>query len=152
MATMTPVATRDVSVGAVRRRVLPTLHPRPALIETALLLGLLTVALLIRWHGLVDIPRYTDEVNETMSAIDIAQGRILPLVSPTKHVGAYFNYLLAGVILVVGKSPDLPRYVVLVAGTLTVALTYGYARCLGGRVAGFVAASLLAVSAPHVLL
>ena len=35
---------------------------------------------------------------------------------------------------------------------LTVLLTYGYARTLGGRWAGLIAAGLLAVSAPHVLL
>ena len=114
--------------------------------------GLIFFALVIRLQGLGDVPRYTDEVLETMPAIDIAQGHILPLVSTSKHIGAFFNYVLAGVIALFGKSLDLPRYVVLTTGVLTVALTYGYARRLGGPVAGLVAAGLLAVSAPHVLL
>ena len=123
-----------------------------AILEALLLLGVLALALFVRYRWLTEIPRYTDEVNETMSAIDIAQGRTFPLVSPTKHVGAYFNYLLAALILVVGKSPDLPRLVVLATGVATVAVTYGYARRLGGRGAGIAAAGLVAVSAPHVLL
>lgn len=110
------------------------------------------VALLLRARNLSDIPRYTDEINEILPAIDIAQGYILPLVSGPKHIGAFFDYLLAAAIRLFGKSPDLPRLVVLATGLATVVLTYGYARALGGRAAGLLAAGLLAVSAPHVLL
>ncbi|MDP8924929.1 MAG: glycosyltransferase family 39 protein, partial [Chloroflexota bacterium] len=123
-----------------------------ALAHVALVAALILVALVLRIRELDDIPRYTDEVIEVMTATDIARGRIFPLVSPSKHIGAYFNYLIAGVIVLVGKSPDLPRYVALAAGLATVLLTYGYARRLGGPLAGLAAAGLLAVSAPHVLL
>lgn len=152
MATLArdPARARGLDVGwRLSILALPRSH---VLAEAAMVAGLLLVALVIRLRWLADIPRYTDEVLEVMSAIDIAQGRILPLVSPSKHIGAYFNYLIAGVIALVGKAPDLPRYVVLAAGLATVLLTYLYARRLGGRLAGLAAAGLLVVSAPHVLL
>lgn len=120
--------------------------------ELALLVGVMLVAFVLRARLLSDVPRYTDEVNEIQAAIDIARGRSLPTVSGTKHVGAFFDYLLAAAILAFGRSPDLPRQVVLAAGLATVLLTYGYARSLGGRYAGLLAAGWLAVSAPHVLL
>src|SRR4051794_29332220 len=126
-------------------------YPR-VLAEALLVTGLTILAFAIRVHMLGDLPRYTDEVNETMSAVDIARGHTLPLVSPSRHIGAYFNYLVAGVILVVGKLPDLPRYVALATGVATVLVAYGYGRRLGGPLAGFIGASLLTVSAPHVLL
>jgi len=120
--------------------------------ELALLGGITLLSLLLRVHYLSDIPRYTDEIDEILPAIDIAQGRALPLVSGPKHIGAFFDYVLAGAMVVFGRSPELPRAVVLVAGTATVLLTYGYARALGGPPAGLLAAAFLAVSAPHVLL
>jgi 4-amino-4-deoxy-L-arabinose transferase-like glycosyltransferase len=115
-----------------------------------LAVGVLAVALRVR--HLTDIPRYTDEINEIMPAFDIVRGISFPLMSGPKHIGALFDYVLAGAMLVFGRSPDLPRSVVLVAGLLTIAVTYGYARSLGGRWVGLLAAGLLAVSAPHVLL
>lgn len=116
----------------------------------ALAVGLLAVALRARY--LADIPRYTDEINEILPAFDIVRGESFPLVSGPKHLGAMFDYILAAAMLVFGRSADLPRVVVLIAGLATVLLTYGYARSLGGRWAGLLAAGLLAVSAPHVLL
>jgi 4-amino-4-deoxy-L-arabinose transferase-like glycosyltransferase len=110
------------------------------------------VTLVVRIQHLTDIPRYADEINEITPAFDIVRGTSFPLVSGPKHLGALFDYVLAGSMLVFGRSPDLPRGLVLVAGLLTVLMTYGYARALGGRWAGLLAAGLLAVSAPHVLL
>src|SRR4051812_45799521 len=117
-----------------------------------LALGVAVFTVLVRVQYLVDIPRYADEINEITPAFDIVRGTSFPLVSGPKHLGALFDYILAGAMLVFGRSPDLPRTVVLVAGLATVLLTYGYARTLGGRWAGLIAAGLLAVSAPHVLL
>ena len=117
-----------------------------------LVVGVAMLAVALRVQHLTDIPRYTDEINEITPAFDIVRGRSFPLVSGPKHLGALFDYVLAGAMLVFGRSPDLPRIVVLVTGLGTVLLTYGYARTLGGRWAGLLAAGLLAVSAPHVLL
>jgi 4-amino-4-deoxy-L-arabinose transferase-like glycosyltransferase len=116
----------------------------------AIALAVLTVA--VRAQYLTDIPRYVDEINEITPAFGIVRGTSFPLMSGPKHLGALFDYILAGAMLVFGRSPDLPRVVVLVAGVLTVLLTYHYARTLGGRWAGLIAAGLLAASAPHVLL
>jgi 4-amino-4-deoxy-L-arabinose transferase-like glycosyltransferase len=117
-----------------------------------LAVGVALVAVFLRAQYLTDIPRYTDEINEITPAFDIVRGTSFPLVSGPKHLGSFFDFVLAGALLVFGRSPDLPRIVVLVAGLATVLLTYGYARTLGGRWAGLIAAGLLAVSAPHILL
>jgi 4-amino-4-deoxy-L-arabinose transferase-like glycosyltransferase len=122
------------------------------LLELVVLAAIGLGAFWLRAQHLSDIPRYTDEINEILPAFDIARGRSFPLTSGPKHIGAFFDYMLAGAILVFGRSPDLPRQVVFVAGLVTVLLAYGYARSLGGRWAGLLAAGLLGVSAPHVLL
>jgi 4-amino-4-deoxy-L-arabinose transferase-like glycosyltransferase len=114
--------------------------------------GVALLSVWLRAQYLTDIPRYTDEINEITPAFDIVRGTSLPLVSGPKHLGSFFDFVLAGTMLVFGRSPDLPRVVVLVASLVTVFLTYGYARTLGGRWAGLIAAGLLAVSAPHILL
>jgi 4-amino-4-deoxy-L-arabinose transferase-like glycosyltransferase len=110
------------------------------------------VAFWDRFQYLQDIPRYTDEINEILPAFDIARGKSFPLMSGPKHIGALWDYILAGAMIVFGRSPDLPRLLIFAAGLGTLAATYGYARSLGGKWAGLVAVSLLAVSAPHVLL
>ena len=117
-----------------------------------LAVGLALLTVFLRVQHLTDIPRYTDEINEITPAFDIVRGTSLPLVSGPKHLGSFFDFILAGAMLVFGRSPDLPRVVILVAGLATVLLTFGYARTLGGRWAGLIATGLLAVSAPHVLL
>jgi 4-amino-4-deoxy-L-arabinose transferase-like glycosyltransferase len=117
-----------------------------------LAIGVVLLSVLVRIQYLSDIPRYTDEINEITPAFGIVRGTSFPLVSGPKHLGSAFDYVLAGALLVFGRSPDLPRVVVLITGVVTVLLTYGYARTLGGRWAGLFAAGLLAVSAPHVLL
>ncbi len=117
-----------------------------------LVLAVWTVAVAVRAQYLTDIPRYTDEINEILPAFDIVRGTRFPLMSGPKHLGALFDYVLAGAMFVFGRSPDLPRTVVFVTGLLTMLLAYGYARSLAGRWAGLLAAALLAVSAPHVLL
>lgn len=105
-----------------------------------------------RVQHLTDIPRYTDEINEILPAFDIVRGTRFPLVSGPKHIGALWDYLLAGGFIVFGRSPDLPRVMILLAGLATLAVAFGYARALGGKWAGLLAVALLAVSAPHVLL
>src|SRR5215204_52454 len=110
-----------------------------------LALGIGFLAIAVRAQHLTDIPRYTDEINEILPAFDIVRGRSFPLMSGPKHLGALFDYVLAGAMVVFGRSPELPRTVVLGAGLLTVLLTFGYARALGGRWAGLLAAALLAV-------
>src|ERR1051325_10393500 len=98
--------------------------------EALTLLAILGLAWFLRARYLADIPRYTDEVNEVQAAIDIAHGKTYPLVSGTKHIGALFDYLLAGAVIGLGRYPDLPRQLALAVGLLTVPAAYGYARYL----------------------
>ena len=123
-----------------------------ALSFPTLAIAVTVLAVLVRIQYLSDIPRYLDEINEITPAFGIVRGTSFPLVSGPKHLGAFFDYILAGAMLVFGRSPDLPRAVVLSTGLVTVLITFCYARTLGGRWAGLIGAGLLAVSAPHVLL
>ncbi|MCC7369540.1 MAG: glycosyltransferase family 39 protein [Chloroflexi bacterium] len=118
----------------------------------ALLIAVAVLGFGNRVQYLTDLPRYTDEINEILPAFDIVRGTRFPLMSGPKHIGAFWDYLLAGGMLLFGRSPDLPRMMILAAGLATLAVTFGYARSLGGRWAGLLAMGLLAVSAPHVLL
>ena len=63
----------------------------PFIVEAIIFTGILLCAWGLRARYLGDVPRYTDEVNEVQAAIDIARGRMYPLVSGTKHVGALFD-------------------------------------------------------------
>ncbi len=89
-----------------------------------LLLGSLTLlALLIRLPYWQVIPAANDEVNQTIFALDIAQGRTLPLVGNDAYAGPAFFYLLAALLRMGIREPVLGRAVVLVSGTLTVPIT-----------------------------
>ena len=66
-----------------------------------------------RIQHLADIPRYADEINEVLPAFDIARGTRFPLMSGPKHIGAFWDYILAGGMIVFGRAPDLPRLLIL---------------------------------------
>ena len=124
------------------------------------------LALAIRWPYLWLVPRFTDETLEVQASLAILRDGARPLTNYDSYYGALYNYLVAGALALTGESPLAPRVVVLVAGILTVAATYGLGRALslrlpgalwGGatlpaaRCVGIVAATLLAVNGPHIV-
>src|SRR5688500_19195292 len=61
-----------------------------------LAIGIGLLAVVLRLHHLTDIPRYTDAINEITPAFGVVRGTSFPLVSGPKHLGACFDYFLAG--------------------------------------------------------
>jgi 4-amino-4-deoxy-L-arabinose transferase-like glycosyltransferase len=76
----------------------------------------------------------------------------VPLVANDPHYGPAWNYLLAGLMVLFGPSPDLPRLVALFLGTALVVLTYLFARDLAGRWPAAIAAGLLLTSGGHIVI
>jgi 4-amino-4-deoxy-L-arabinose transferase-like glycosyltransferase len=119
--------------------------------DVLMMAALLVVAELVRLPYLWAIPRFTDESNEALRALMIAQGRWLPLTNVDPYIGPLWNYVLAGVFLVTGPSLYVPRAVVALFGILTLVPTYLLGRGIGGPGVGVLAAAFLALSPAHVV-
>ncbi len=132
---MTGPAPRRVATAARRAA-------RPA----GLTLAFVVLAAAIRWPALHDIPRYTDETGEVATAIAIAFDGARPLVHNDAYRGPFWAYLLAGVLAWTGPDPDVPRRFALGLGALAVGATYLLGRAVAGRLAGGVAALLMATA------
>lgn len=110
------------------------------------------VGLTLRLPHVWTIPTLTDEANEVLRGLAVAEGRLLPLTNVNTYLGSFYNYLLAGLFLVLGPDLFAARALVAVAGALTVPATYLLARELGaGRRVAVVAAGLLATSGTHIV-
>ena len=130
----------------------PWSRPRLALVDCAALIGLAFLALVIRVPSLLTVPRFTDEQLEVLYTLPLYRHQALPLVGFDPTSGPIFSYLLAALFWVVGPQPYVPRLLVLLIGVATVAAVYLLGRSVGGRLAGLIAAGLLATSATHVLI
>lgn len=129
----------------------PWSRPRLALVDCAALVGLALLALVIRVPSLLTVPRFTDEQLEVLYTLPLYRHQALPLVGFDPDNGPIFSYLMAALFWVVGPQPYVPRVLVLLIGVATVAAVYLLGRSVGGRLAGLIAAGLLATSATHVL-
>src|SRR4051794_4142666 len=119
--------------------------------EVVLVVALVLLAAAVRWPNLNILPPYTDETEESLRAWAIAQGQLRALTNVDAYVGALWSYVVAGGVRILGRSPEVPRLLSLVAGAMTVAATYLLGRQLHGVLVGALAAFLLAVSAAHIL-
>jgi 4-amino-4-deoxy-L-arabinose transferase-like glycosyltransferase len=117
-----------------------------------LLAAVFVLAVLIRWPHLWQVPRFTDELQEVLWSIAIWRGEMLPLTAVDSYYGPLWSYLLAGLFVLFGPSPELPRLTALLFGAGFVLLTYGFARDLAGRWPAVVAAGLLLTSGGHVII
>lgn len=97
------------------------------------------------------MPRFTDEQIEVLYALPLYRQQALPLIGPDPYNGPLHTYLLAGAFWIFGPEPQTPRLLSVLVGVATIVATYCLGRRLGGRLAGCVAAGLLATSATHVL-
>jgi hypothetical protein len=120
-------------------------------IDLGILLGVTLLAILVRLPYLSDVPRYTDEVQEASVALGIVRGLALPLTNHDPYMGAFFNYVLAGLFAVFGTDPHLPRFLATAASVGTVALTCIWGRRLSDRWIGAIAALLVAGNAANIL-
>jgi 4-amino-4-deoxy-L-arabinose transferase-like glycosyltransferase len=132
--------------------VAPTPRSGRSLPEAGLvaLAGLL--ALLVRVPYLSDVPRFTDELQEVLWSLAIARGEILPLTAVDSYYGPVWSYVLAGLFLLFGPNPYLPRLVAAVAGVGLVVLTYYFVREVAGRAPAAIAAGLLLTSGGHIVI
>jgi len=122
--------------------------------EAALVIGLMVAAFALRLPYLWSIPRFTDETREVLRAVELLSGGLSTadrLVNVDAYIGGLYLWLLAGVFWLTGVSALSPRLIMAVAGALAVGFTYLLARDLGGRLAGLVAAALLATSGGQIL-
>ncbi|GEM_PF-4448608 len=116
------------------------------------LAGTALLALAIRLPAFTEVPGYTDETEEALLALRIFSGMAHPLTNVAPYIGPGWNYLLAGLFLVVGPSPDAPRALMVLLGTATVPLVGWLAARQAGLAGGLVAAGLMATSGLAVLL
>jgi hypothetical protein len=98
------------------------------------------------------IPAAGDEINQTIYALQIAQGQRLPLVGNDAYAGPFFFYLLAGLFRLGLQDPLLGGTIVLIAGTATVPVTYAWMRELGNGYGASLLAGLLVAFNPHLIL
>ena len=113
------------------------------------------LAALVRARALQLVPTLTDETDDMLFALRIAQGGFWPAVSHDTYNGPLNHYLLA-LGLWAGVGPTWPRLLSLILGALTVGLTYLLGVSLASlapgpwplapRLAGLVAAALMAVA------
>jgi 4-amino-4-deoxy-L-arabinose transferase-like glycosyltransferase/glucose/arabinose dehydrogenase len=152
MSLTTPLAAPAVAAPARSRRA--GLGAALLSVDAALLVGLTVVGLFLRLPYLWSIPRFTDETREALRAIELLHGG-LPvaeaLVNVDGYIGGLYVWLLTGLFWLSGVSALTPRLVTAVAGTAAVGITYLLARDLGGRLAGLLAAALLATSGAQIL-
>lgn len=121
-------------------------------LSALLLAGIILLGAGLRLRRLMEVPSLTDETDEVLRGLTIAQGRVLPLVNDDAYIGALFNYLVAGLFRLVEPSPMLPRLLVCATGLLTILVTERLGRMVGGRWVGLLAAALLATNALHIVI
>ena len=118
----------------------------------AIPLALFGFGLALRLPHLWTIPTLTDEANEVLRGLAVAEGRLLPLTNVNTYLGSFYNYLLGALFLAVGPSIYAARMLTALAGALTVPMTYLLLRELGaGRGLAIVGAGLLATSGTHIV-
>jgi hypothetical protein len=138
---------------------------RTGWLEAFVLAALWIVAVGIRLPRLWSVPAVGDEADLLLGLARSQAGAWLTSGSPVSSVGTIHELLFATAFALVGPSPYLPRLVTAIQAALTVPLVYVLTRelCrpLGRRrieeafvmprLAGLVAAGLLATSAAHVV-
>ena len=132
------------------------MHDRPReapLREALLVLALIVAALLIRLPDWRTIPAAGDEVAQARFAIQIIREQRVPLTANDAYTGPFFVDVLAALFLLGVKDPFIGRTVMLIAGTLTIPLTYVWVKEIArSRLAGLVAAAVVAANPAHILL
>ncbi len=118
--------------------------------QWALLITL--IAFLIRLPYWEVIPASFDEVGQTTYALLIAQGRLFPLVANDAYAGPFYVYFLASLLRLGIDNPMIGRVVVMITGTLTIPVTYGWVQALSkNKVAGLIAALFVALNPDLIL-
>jgi hypothetical protein len=142
--------TVDAAPPAERATSQPVVRALP-LIDVALALAAGVAALAVRLPNFLTIPRFTDELLDVLYTLPLYRLQALPMVGFDPYNGPLISWLIALSLWVFGPQPWAPRMAPLLLGSGAVVLTYLLGRVVGGRLAGLLAAGLLATSAVHVL-
>jgi hypothetical protein len=157
-------ASRPSTAEAVRGLLLT--RARTGWLEIVALVAVWVIAFGIRLPHLWSVPGLADETGDLLHALVRAQsGTLLVPGAAASSVGALHELLFATMFALLGPSPYLPRLITAIQAALTIPLVYVLTRelCrpLGRRrleetfvmprLAGLVAAGLLATSAAHVV-
>lgn len=158
-------ATRPSTAEAVRAFVRSYQSAR--WIELLAMLGLALVAVAIRLPNLWSVPSLADDASQLVPALDVYETRTwLATGTAASHLTTVYDVALAAAFMLIGPSLQLPRLLGLVQAAISVPLVYiltrELCRPLGRRrlddtfviprLAGLVAAGLLATSAAHVVI
>jgi hypothetical protein len=113
-----------------------------------IMLLLFLVALGIRIPFLFTVPEFrSNELDITLRLLN--QG-VIPLHNQHAHIGALSNYIFAAAFLIFGKHYWVQRVLILVMGSITVALLYPLGKRLVGASAAFLGSLMLAGSMYHI--
>lgn len=124
---------------------------RAAVLEGALLLGLGSLALLLRLWNYLLVPAFSDEVQDLNRAFQTARGELFPLTDTSTYIGSLWDWMMAAALRLSGFDLGAGRALMVLLGVLTVLATYVLGRAWGGRLGGLVAAGLLTTSGLHVV-
>lgn len=119
-------------------------------LDGVLAFALFAFALAMRLPYLYLVPRWTDEMNESTIALQIARGAHSPLSGVMPYVGPLYPDLLA-VLLRVIPSPFVPRALAACLCAAAVVATYALGRVLVGRAGGVVAGILMATASSDIV-
>ena len=137
------------AVALPRAGSLAALGARADVLLVGALVGL---AFAVRWPLLLLSPQFPSIGGTVLRALEVADGRALPLFDQSPYLGPLLVYLLAGVFKLFGPSVEAPLLLAWAIGSLTVVPTYLLGRELGGRPAGLLAGALLATSGAHTVI
>jgi hypothetical protein len=116
------------------------------------LLAVSATAALLRLPGIDARGRFdADQGHDMLTLVAFTRDGVVPLLGPKTsvgdfHHGAFYYFLLAPAAALSNGDPAAVATFLALLGIAAVALTWWLARAIGGPVAGFVAALLLAVS------
>ena len=139
----------------VRTAMLPRARSVAALgvgVDVLLVGALVGLASAVRWPSLLLSPQFPSVGGTILRALDVADGRALPLSDQAPYLGPLLVYVLAAVFKLFGPSVVAPMLLAWALGSLTVVPTYLLGRELGGRPVGLLAGALLATSGAHTVI
>jgi 4-amino-4-deoxy-L-arabinose transferase-like glycosyltransferase len=121
-------------------------------VEAALLVGLGVLALVVRLPNLMQIPGFSDEVEDLYRGYLATQGQLLPLTDTSTYIGSLWDWMVAGAFWMSGFNLAAPRMLMLILGVLTVLATYLLGRAWGGQRGALVAGYLLVTAGIHIVI
>lgn len=113
-----------------------------------IILFLFLISLCVRVPYLFTAPEFKG--NELEVSLQLLNGERFPLYSQHPHIGALANYIVAAAFVLMGRHYWVPQIVILLMGSLTVALLYPVGKKLVGKPAAFLASLMLAGSLYHI--